>query len=288
MKESQENIAVIQKFTFYYVNSDGDVMDHFTRCDLNLPVNLNTGEMSLFDCEMLDRLSAEHSCTGNWDAVSVYAVLDDGRDLCVRCIIRERVEQLNRELCAAAGSSGDLEAEREPVKKKYYSFQDILKWLNFDYEFKNHEKGNYPFNRDPKDVRFGWGQIIIPKEGIRQVVQNKVSDIEELPIQSIKMDYAIPFMVTKKNDFGLGVIHQDIKLSFRYDKEWKYGDITKSIYEVCFWILMNAKETNNFFIIEDDAVQGFMSECVINNQWGIGSMHANGCVTETLELDTPK
>lgn len=152
-------------------------------------------------------------------------------------------------------------------EKKYYGFQDILKFLNFDYEF---EKSNtkYPFNRGKNNVQFSWGQVLIPKYGIMQMVQNKISDIKEKPIKGLKMMYQIPFVVDGK----VGVINKNISLSFRYDKEYKYGEVTKSIYECCFWILEHAIRTNDFYIISEDMVQEFFSYCVIDNQWGLGSM----------------
>ena len=150
---------------------------------------------------------------------------------------------------------------------KYYGFKDILKFLSFDYEFEKTNR-HFPFNRDRDDVTFSWGQVLIPKYGIREMVQNKVSDIKEKPITEIKMMYQVPFLV----DNSPGVINKNISLSFRYDKEYKYGDITKSIYECCFWILEHAIRTNDFYVIKDDMVQEFFSYCVINNQWGLGSL----------------
>ena len=152
-------------------------------------------------------------------------------------------------------------------EEKYYSFQKILKFLNFDYEF---EKGNrkYPFNRGKEEVTFSWGQILIPKYGIREIVQNKVSDIKETPITELRMMYQIPFLVDGK----VGVINKNISLSFRYDKQYKYGDITKSIYECCFWILEHSTRTNDFYIITDDLVQMFFTHYIIDNQWGLGSL----------------
>ena len=149
----------------------------------------------------------------------------------------------------------------------YYSFQEILKFLGFDYEFEKKNR-KYPFNRGEEEVTFAWGQILIPKYGIRKTVQNKVSDIKETPITELNMMYQIPFLV----DGEMGVINQNISLSFRYDKQYKYGDITKSIYECCFWILEHSKITNDFYIITGDMVQMFFSFFLIDNQWGLGSL----------------
>ena len=171
-------------------------------------------------------------------------------------------------------------------EKKYYSFQDILKFLSFDYEFEKKNR-EYPFHKGKENIEFSWGQVLIPKYGIRQMVQNKVSDIDERPLKEIKMMYQIPFVVNGHT----GIINKNISLSFRYDKEYKYGDITKSIYECCFWILEHAIKTNDFYIIKDDLVQDFFSECVINNQWGLGALSITsspqekfGKVTELEEL----
>lgn len=154
---------------------------------------------------------------------------------------------------------------------KYYSFQDILEFIGFDWAFNEDNKHReYPFHRGKENVTFSWGQILIPKTGIAEIVQNKISDIKDKPIHSVKMMYQIPF--TENETDKAGMINQNIKLEWRYDKQYKYGDITSSIYEVCYWILMHARTTNDFYIISDDMVQEFFSTCVIPNQWGLGCM----------------
>lgn len=170
---------------------------------------------------------------------------------------------------------------------KYQSFQDILRFLSFDYKFDT--KDGYPFNRDPKNVVFAWGQILIPKYGIREMVQNKISDIKECPIKEIKMMYQIPFIENNpKNpsDIGLGVVNQNISLGFRYDKEYKYGEITKSIYEVCWAILEHSVKTNDFYIIKD-YVQEFFSYYIIPNQWGIGATISGSMCKEKYFGEVP-
>lgn len=167
-------------------------------------------------------------------------------------------------------------------KEKYYNFQDILKFLGFDYEFDRAAK-IYPFNRGKENVYFSWGQIIIPRYGIWEMVKNKISDIEEYPISEIKMIYNIPFCEKTKEAGKCGVISKNINLSFRYDKEYKYGDINKSIYEVCFWILEHSKRTNDFYIITDDMIQEFMSYYVINNQYGLGSLDVSSPCVEKMD-----
>jgi hypothetical protein len=155
------------------------------------------------------------------------------------------------------------------TEKHFYDLQEIFDFLGFDYKFDT--KQGYPFNRKPEDVEFSWGQIVIPKQGIRDIVVNKISDIKEMPINEIKMLYQVPFTVKDKDGgVGFGVINQDISLTFRYDKEYKYGDINKSIYEVCFYILENAERTNDFYILKDDHIFTFFSYYIIDNQWGIG------------------
>ena len=155
-------------------------------------------------------------------------------------------------------------------KKKYYNFQDILNFLSFDYKFETKSYG-YPFTRKREDVTFSWGQILIPKEGIREMVQNKISDVKEQPLEELVMMYQLPFMVKDKHGFKTGMINQDISLSFRYDKTYKYGDINKSIYECCFYILEHATETNHFYILTDENLFTFFSYYIIENQWGLGA-----------------
>lgn len=156
--------------------------------------------------------------------------------------------------------------------KKYYSLAGILKFLSFPYKFENKEE--YPFNREPSNIQFSWGQILIPKKGIREMVQNKISDKTERPLKELIMTYQIPFIEKRKDgeSYKTGIINQDISLSFRYDKEYKYGDINKSIYECCFYILEHSIETNDFFIITDDDLFSFFSYYIIDNQWGIGRL----------------
>ena len=175
---------------------------------------------------------------------------------------------------------------------KYKSFQDILNFLGFSFKFE-HKPREYPFTKDPNDVIFSWGQILIPKFGIRQMVQNKISDIKDAPISEIKMVYQIPFVVVDEKEkrvfdkYKSGVINQNISLEFRYDKTYKYGDITKSIYEVCYYITEHATETNDFFIIPYEFVTDFFSYYIIPNQWGIGALVCNAGPQERYYGETP-
>lgn len=161
---------------------------------------------------------------------------------------------------------------------KYYNFKDILKFIGIDYEYTAKDR-KYPFNWNKEDIKFSWGQILIPKHGIQEMVQNKISDIKECPIKEIKMMYQIPFVLDGKT----GIINKDISLSFRYDKEFKYGKITKSIYECCFWILQHSKKTNEFYIITDDMIFEFFNEYIIHNQWGLGALSVSAPVNEKYE-----
>lgn len=178
-------------------------------------------------------------------------------------------------------------------ESKYYDFQDILNFLGFAYKFNLRNDYGYPFNQDPKNVIFSHGQILIPKNGIRQTVQNKISDIAETPLKEITMMYQIPFVVVNNNEkktfnkYKSGVINQDIALTFRYDKQYKYGDITKSIYEVCYYIIEHATETNEFFIIPYDFVNDFFSYYIIPNQWGIGFTVGNAGPQERFYGEVP-
>ena len=159
-------------------------------------------------------------------------------------------------------------------------FQEVLDFLSFDYRFgsKNYD---YPFNKNREDVTFAWGQLCIPKFGIRETVQNKISDIKSIPIDGLQMLYQIPFVWQKQNyEPHLGIVNENISLTFRYDKTYKYGDITKSIFECCFFIVDRATETNDFYILQDEALMQFFREYIIPNQWGLGSTVATSGLRE--------
>jgi hypothetical protein len=151
-------------------------------------------------------------------------------------------------------------------EEKYYNIKEIMEFLGINYAFEN--KKEYPFCRKLENLKFMWGYIIIPRYGIEKVIQNKISDKEYRDIlQKITMLINIPFYCDNK----LGVITTDVSLTFRYDKEFKYGDVKKSIAEVCYAIEKYGTKTNNFYIIKEEWFQEFMSYFVINNQWGIGA-----------------
>ena len=99
---------------------------------------------------------------------------------------------------------------------RYYSFKEILEFLGFKRRFEDKNK-KYPFNRGKENVAFSWGQVLIPKYGIREMVENKISNIDDAPLEEIKMMYQIPF----STDNGIGVINKNISLSFRYDKQMR-------------------------------------------------------------------
>ena len=154
-------------------------------------------------------------------------------------------------------------------EEEYYNMRDIMKFLSIDWEFKRENQNEYPFNRKLEDMKFMWGYIVIPRYGIEKIIQNKISDKEYRDIlHEITMLVNIPFSCKNK----LGVISVNVSLGFRYDKTYKYGDINKSIAEVCYAIEKYGTKTNDFYIIQGEWFQEFMSYFVINNQWGIGAM----------------
>ena len=159
---------------------------------------------------------------------------------------------------------------------KYYNFEEMIKWLNFAYFLRK----EYPFNRnDLTNIKCNWGMILIPKKGIDEVIQNKISDKETKDqLKEIVMMYQLPY----EYQGHIGIINKNISLTFRYDKEFKYGDINKSIAEVCYYIEKHAKETNDFYIIYSDFVFDFMSYYVINNQWGLGAEYIDNSPMENL------
>lgn len=158
---------------------------------------------------------------------------------------------------------------------KYYNFENTMKWLNFAYFLRK----EYPFNRnDLENIKAGWGMLIIPRKGIEETIEAKLSGKEEMPLKEISMLYQIPFVYKDKP----GIISKNVDLTFRYDKTYKYGEINKSIAECCYFIQQHSKRMNDFFILDNEFVFEFMSYYVINNQWGLGSETISTFVTENL------
>lgn len=142
---------------------------------------------------------------------------------------------------------------------KYYGFSGIMKFLNFAYFLKE----EFPFNqKDLENIKCNWGMLLIPRKGIEEVIQNKISGKEETPLKELVMMYQIPF----EYKGNIGIINKNISLSFRYDKQFKYGDINKSIAECCYFIEKHSKVMNDFYILYSDYLFEFMSYFVVNNQ----------------------
>jgi hypothetical protein len=162
-------------------------------------------------------------------------------------------------------------------EKKYYNFQEIMKFLNFYYFLKE----DYPFNQGLENIEFGWGNLIIPRDGIEKTIQNKIGDINDgSSLKEIKMLYQIPFVCKGKT----GIINKDIVLTFRYDKEFKYGNINKNVYECCYFIDKYATKTNNFYIVDNEMIFEFMSYFVIDNQWWLGREVVSSLPMEKVEF----
>lgn len=165
-------------------------------------------------------------------------------------------------------------------EKKFYNFKEYIKFLNFEYFLRK----EYPFNRkDYKNIKCNWGMIIIPRKGIDETIQNKISNIEERPLKEIVMLYQLPFEYEGK----VGIINKNISLTFRYDKEFKYGDINKSIEEVCYYIKEHSKRLNDFYIIYPDFIHEFLSYYVFDNQWGLGAEYIDNSPMEDLGFLEP-
>lgn len=167
-------------------------------------------------------------------------------------------------------------------EKKYYNFEEMIKGLNFAYFLRD----EYPFCKgDLENIKAGWGMLIIPREGIEKTVEIALSNInkpfekeEQYPLEELVMLYQLPFTYNG----SVGIISKNISLTFRYDKEFKYGEINKNIAECCYAIQKHGKRTNNFYIIEDDYLFDFMSYYVFDNQYGFGCEEISTFVTKDL------
>lgn len=153
----------------------------------------------------------------------------------------------------------------------YYSTTKILDFLGIKYNFENNEGKMYPFKDKPSDMLFSYGYITIARDGVEKIIQNKISDKDYNGIlKEIKMLVHIPFYCKRTKNTGTIIV--DVSVGFRYDKEYKYGDVNKTLPEVCYAIEKYGKKTNNFYIINEDNINYFMSNYVMNNQWGLGAM----------------
>lgn len=154
---------------------------------------------------------------------------------------------------------------------KFYNTVEILDFLGIKYDFENNEGKQYPFKDKPSDIIFNYGYITIPRAGIEKIIQNKISDKDYHNIlDEIKMLVHIPFYCKRTKNTGTIIVN--VTVGFRYDKEYKYGDVNKSLPELCYTIEKYGRKTNDFYIINDDNINYFMSNYVMGTQWGIGAM----------------
>lgn len=153
---------------------------------------------------------------------------------------------------------------------KFYNMVQILDFLGIKYNFENNEEKQYPFKDKPSDIIFNYGYITIPREGIEKIIQNKISDKDYNGIiEEIKMLVHIPFYCKRTKNTGTIIVN--VTVGFRYDKEYKYGDVKKSLPELCYAIEKYGRKINDFYIIEDE-FNYFMSNFVMDTRWGIGAM----------------
>ena len=154
---------------------------------------------------------------------------------------------------------------------KFYNTVEILDFLGIKYDFQNNEGKQYPFKDKPSDIIFNYGYITIPRAGIEKIIQNKISDKDYHNIlDEIKMLVHIPFYCKRTKNTGTIIVN--VTVGFRYDKEYKYGDVNKSLPELCYAIEKYGRKTNDFYIINDNNINYFMSNYVMGTQWGIGAM----------------
>lgn len=154
---------------------------------------------------------------------------------------------------------------------KFYNTAQILDFLGIKYKFNDEEDKNYPFAENLNDLAFNYGYITVERQSIENEIQNKISSNGEYrsDLEEIKMLYHVPFY--NKRTENTGTIMVNLSLTFRYDKTYKYGDINKSLPEVCYAIQKYGIKTNDFFVIGVDNIHYFISNYIMNNQWAIGS-----------------
>lgn len=136
---------------------------------------------------------------------------------------------------------------------KFYNMVQILDFLGIKYNFENNEGKQYPFKDKPSDIIFNYGYITIPREGIEKIIQNKISDKDYHGIlKEIKMLVHIPFYCKRTQNTGTIIVN--VTVGFRYDKEYKYGDVKNHYQNYVMQVVTSPqiKIDDNFKEIRDD------------------------------------
>ena len=155
---------------------------------------------------------------------------------------------------------------REP---EFTRHSEIYKFLGMYLDI---EYDNVPYSKETiekEEVLVQWPSIIIPREGIEKMIQDKISDKPLDSFKELKMLVEIPYMIKGSDRFGIW--HKNVSIEWRGDKCWKYGDITKSRPEFAYYIESHALKTNDYYILSGTNSLDFIRDYIMKNQWGLGS-----------------
>jgi len=157
-------------------------------------------------------------------------------------------------------------------EEMYRSSEKLIEELGIVRRFESDSLKEYPFNWNINLFEFQWASVMIPRGDIERIVWRacRGENFEGLNTD-LKMLVQVPFL-KEKDSFG--IIHTNVSLTFRYDKQYKYGDVTKTLAETCFHIIQNSKKTNDYYILEADLASGFLNYYVLNSQHGLGAITA--------------
>lgn len=167
---------------------------------------------------------------------------------------------------------------KEPI---YRTEKKMFEALGLKRQFESKHFNNYPFNFNIEDFEFQWASVLIPRGDIEKILWRKTRDENYNDLNTdIKMVAQIPFL---RGNAHFGIINVNLSLSFRYDKQFKYGDVTKTLAETCLFILKNSKKSNDFFMLESDVASEFLNYYVLNSQYGLGAITATSAPSYSFD-----
>ena len=187
--------------------------------------------------------------------------------------------------------------------------KEILEWSGLDYEIDNNLKW------DRKELEISWPLVIVqnPRWLFDRVVQNRINKGEikydssryseedncyrigeyyiEYEMHGDKKRQKVPDKLELLIQFHykykdrVGVFSVPTTIEWRYDKTYKYGDITKDKVQFMYEFLNKGKRMNGWLYIDSDESITFIREFVMKNQYGRGGPHMMSNIMESLNDD---
>jgi len=137
----------------------------------------------------------------------------------------------------------------------------ILKFLNIARELEK----EIPVTAG-KELTISWCQVTIPNQGINKLVQAKIDDEQYSGLDELAMLVQVTVTWGHKKS---ALVTVPVKMKWRGDKEYKYGDITKSKAQFAYYIQRNSRELLDYWFMYPEAAITFLTDYVMTNQYGI-------------------